>query len=81
MLHDPEVGDIVQSMHNEKTGKVVEVSNRYGWCKVEYPDRSYYRFNITSYSENQALRKLTAEERADYFLKLENAGITDFWQD
>lgn len=80
-IKDPVVGDIVESTYNYKIAKVIEVNKQFGWFVVEYFGDGYKRrHNMTVSGTSSMFRRLREEERADFFLKLENAGITDFWE-
>ncbi len=78
MSKEFQVGDFVKNLHSFKLGKVIEVNNRWGWLKVEYPTR-IREYRLNSKEGCQQLRRLSKEEVVDYLYKLENAGITDSW--
>lgn len=80
MLTNPVKNDLVQSSRTKTVGKIIEVNNRWGWVLVVFPNHER-RFNITDQNCVQSLTRLTATERADYYLSLENNGMTDFWRD
>lgn len=79
-MKDPVVGDIVENNHSYKIAKVVEINPQFGWFIVEYFGDGYKRRHTMSASSTTSMfRRLREEERADFFLKCENAGITDYW--
>ncbi len=80
MYTDPKVNDLVENTHTFNVAKVTEVNSRFGWFKVQYLD-GVVREHLSLTSGNSSFVKLTREQRADYLLKLENAGITDFWRE
>lgn len=78
----PKVGDIVESKHTYRLAKIVEVSTRFGWLDVVYLDDDTKRRRYTMLDPTMmSIRPLTKEEKADLFLKFENAGLTDYWRD
>lgn len=81
-IQDPVVGDIVESTYSFKIAKVIEVNKQFGWFFVEYFDDGHKRrHNMTPTGKSSMFRRLRTEERADFFLNLENAGITDSWSE
>jgi hypothetical protein len=81
-IKNPVVGDLVESTYNYKLGKVIEIDNQFGWFSIKYFDTGKIkRYSINTYGENSSFRRLRDEERADFFLKLENAGLTDYWKE
>lgn len=81
MLENPTVGDLIEHMHTYKIAKVVEVNRSFSWFKVQYLDDSFVREHVLYGNKNQSFRRLTSQEKADLVLKLERAGITDFWRE
>lgn len=79
MITNPKVGDYVASMKTNDMGKVIDVDNYWGWLRVKYPNKTY-KYTILN-KGCTALRRCSKEEVADYFLNLENSGITDSWHD
>ena len=81
MYRDPTVGDILENTHTYEPARVIEVSNQYGSFKVEYlgdgrvREHRYGRIGCSSFV------KMTNAQRADLYLRLENAGLTDFWRE
>lgn len=76
----PEVGDYVETRGSFRVGKVIKVNIYWGWYQVEFDDKVRKIFNIYK-GANSSVRRITAEERADRFLKLESVGLTDSWRD
>jgi hypothetical protein len=74
------VGDIVEHVRTYEHAKVTRVDHQFGSFSVEFltgPKRNY----TMNKHGSQQVRMISAEERADLFLKLENTGLTDFWRD
>lgn len=74
----PAVNDHLENKYSLKIAKVIEVNNQFGWFKVRYLD-GYERIYDMCVGGTHSFIKLTDEERADYFLKLANAGLLDDW--
>lgn len=75
MLIDPKVNDYVITKHKGHVGRVIEVNKKWGWFKVDFG-----RNRIREYSDtSDSLYRMTSELRADFLLKMENAGLTDSW--
>jgi hypothetical protein len=82
MIIDPKVGDILMHVKTHRPVKVLEVNDKYGWFKVKFIPGDYTKIlTMNAYGESQSFYKITNEERADLFLRLENLGITDAWRD
>ncbi len=77
----PQTGDYVESRWTFKPGKVVEHNDRFGWYKVRYLDGHTQEYSSNLREKDLGVRLLSKEEKADLFLSLENAGITDAWSD
>jgi hypothetical protein len=79
-LKDPIVGDYVESYTTRVIGKVTVVNDYWGWFKVKFLNGKTSEFRIHN-SGTQVLRRVSKEELADHFLKLENSGVTDYWNE
>ena len=75
---DFEINDRVLRLCDSTIGKITDKNDKCGWLLVEFPQRVKVRYSSTK--SRLVIRKLTLTELADYFLRLENAGITDFWE-
>lgn len=80
MLRNPVVGDLVETVHSEKRGKITKVNDHWGWILVEFFDGTKREYGLTNKC-NESLRRLNSVEKADLYLDLENAGITDSWRE
>lgn len=80
MIWTPEVGDLIKNKHTERIGIVYEVSVQWGWFRVRYSNKTNKKYVIQK-GMQKTLRKLTAVEKADYYLNRENIGLTDSWRE
>lgn len=80
MIKDPKKGELVENNHTYEVAKVIEVNNQFGWFKVQYLDDRIMEHRLLG-KGNSSFNRLRAEERADFLLRLERLGITDFWRD
>lgn len=83
MLYHPKKGHVVvigEEGRKRRYARVVEVSNFWGWYKVRYLNGFEKIFQLSS-KGTYCAKQLTVEEEADLYRRLENAGITDCWQD
>lgn len=69
----------VRNKNNNKLGKVIEVNKKWKWMSVKYEDGTTFKYNDDTAKRDLIL--MTQEERADYYLKMESAGITDYWSE
>lgn len=74
-----EVGNFVLNIETRTALEIVEVQRWWGTYTVLQESGLPKVFNISGL--NSGKRLLTPQERADYFLKMENSGITDYWRD
>lgn len=79
MTQDLAVGDLLEHKFNYHVAKVTEVNHQFGWYQIEYLNGFKRRYNLASSHTNFV--RLTNEQKADYLLKLEQMGITDFWME
>ncbi len=92
-----EIDDVVQCIHTQEIGKVVAISIKWGWFRVQYNGGRECEYRMYAGS-HQSVRKVTdsdycvkcgksydfctcREEWADALLKLENSGVTDYWRE
>lgn len=81
MLKDPIVGDLVENLRSYRVAKVIEVNNRFGWFKVQYFEDDYIKEHTLMNEGSTVFRRLTSQEKADFFWLLEKHGITDNWRE
>ncbi len=80
MYKDPKINDLIENTHSWHIARVIEVNEQYSWFKAQYLDGLVKEYRILT-SGNSSFVKLTAEQRADFLLELEKAGITDYWRE
>lgn len=79
MLKNPQLNDLVLRKNNPEVGKVIFVDNYWGRVVVDYGS---VKVDYVSWNKGiESLRRLSQEERADYFLHLESTGVSDNWRD
>lgn len=87
MIKNIKESDILIHMTSGKYAKVLFIDEKYGCFKVEYLTDKYVKWYTMDASGRNAMfddyviNNLNDEERADLFLKLENAGVTDYWRE
>jgi hypothetical protein len=77
-IEDLKVGDYVRSIYTGKTFKVKDIDIYWGHFQVTGIDGKTKNIRVNR-GKSQTYVKLTPEEKADYLLKLETCGVTDYW--
>lgn len=75
-------GKYVKHVQRGVFGTITEHSDKYGWIRVAWDDKVTKTYSTEHIGTlRRILLPVSATERADYFLALENAGITNYWSD
>lgn len=76
----PQVGDVMWHLSSESIVEVIEVNEKYGWFKVQFPNGVIRKFSSTGGS-NCLFRYLTPEQFADHRLAQANTNPNDSWRE
>ncbi len=80
MIENLKVGDLLEHKHTYEVCRVYEINNQFGWYVVKYLDGRTKRYGNVGVA-HQTFTRLDQEQKANFYLKLENIGLTDFWRE
>lgn len=77
----PKKHDRIESKHTLEEGDVIEVNEKWGWFRVRWDKGMIKEYSLNDPGASFIKIKDGAEIRADYLLRLENSGLTDYWRE